>query len=122
MRLRLPPDVPLCGCAQVERGVAVELSVQAGHDVPVYITTDPVGGLHDPDAEIFAGGGDAHGVPAEPYKISWTPDSTTPDLVFYQVRLCLAPGQRRPRRACELAPWLCVADKAHEWCSLQWQL
>ncbi|GLJ48702.1 hypothetical protein SUGI_1027160 [Cryptomeria japonica] len=73
---------------KVERGVPVTFSVQAGHDVAFYITSDPIGGAASVNKTqndtIYAGGEDAHGVPANPFELKWTPDRKTPDQVFYQ--------------------------------------
>ncbi|GJP74165.1 hypothetical protein CLOP_g4793 [Closterium sp. NIES-67] len=69
---------------KVERGVPVQFSIQGGHDLPVYITSDPVGGRFNSSEIIFAGGEEAHGVPADPYTLLWKPTSSTPDLVYYQ--------------------------------------
>lgn len=72
---------------KVERGVPVKFSVQAGHDVALYITSDPIGGnatLRNKTEVIYAGGPDAHGVLATPKELVWLPDRNTPDLVYYQ--------------------------------------
>ncbi|KAG0604091.1 hypothetical protein M758_10G144000 [Ceratodon purpureus] len=71
---------------RVERGVLVTFLVQAGHDVSFYVTSNPIGGsVHNPHADkIYAGGSHAHGVPTEPYTLSWLPDRKTPDKVYYQ--------------------------------------
>lgn len=69
---------------QVERGVQVTFSVQAGHEVAFYISENPVGGEPDENATIFAGGPNAHGVPATPFPLAWKPDRFTPDEVYYQ--------------------------------------
>lgn len=72
---------------KVERGVPVKFSVQAGHDVALYITSDPIGGnatLRNKTEVIYAGSRDAHGVPATPTELLWLPDRNTPDLVYYQ--------------------------------------
>ncbi|CAN6175303.1 unnamed protein product [Urochloa humidicola] len=72
---------------KVERGVPVTFSVQAGHDVALYITSDPIGGnatLRNKTEVIYAGGPDAHGVLATPKELVWLPDRNTPDLVYYQ--------------------------------------
>ncbi|KAI5055115.1 hypothetical protein GOP47_0030260 [Adiantum capillus-veneris] len=69
---------------KVERGVQVTFSVQAGHDVAFYISENPVGGELDENATIFAGGPNAHGVPAIPFSLAWKPDRFTPDEVYYQ--------------------------------------
>ncbi|GJM99512.1 hypothetical protein PR202_ga16617 [Eleusine coracana subsp. coracana] len=72
---------------KVERGVPVTFSMQAGHDVALYITSDPVGGNateRNKTEVIYAGGRDAHGVPATPTDLVWLPDRNTPDLVYYQ--------------------------------------
>ncbi|KAF8687186.1 hypothetical protein HU200_042852 [Digitaria exilis] len=72
---------------KVERGVPVTFSIEAGHDVPLYITSDPVGGnatsRNTPEV-IYAGGPKAEGVPATPTELVWLPDRNTPDLVYYQ--------------------------------------
>eukprot|EP00271_Cylindrocystis_brebissonii_P019737 TRINITY_DN6184_c0_g1_i1.p1 TRINITY_DN6184_c0_g1~~TRINITY_DN6184_c0_g1_i1.p1 ORF type:complete len:1113 (+),score=201.56 TRINITY_DN6184_c0_g1_i1:171-3509(+) len=69
---------------KVERGVPVVFSVQAGHTYPVYITSDPIGGSLNADETIYSGGEDAHGVPAAPFELEWTPNASTPDVVYYQ--------------------------------------
>ncbi|KAF8700694.1 hypothetical protein HU200_034044 [Digitaria exilis] len=72
---------------KVERGVPVKFSVQAGHDVALYITSDPIGGnatLRNKTEVIYAGGPDTHGVLATPKELVWLPDRNTPDLVYYQ--------------------------------------
>ncbi|GJN38961.1 hypothetical protein PR202_gb28047 [Eleusine coracana subsp. coracana] len=72
---------------KVERGVPVTFSVEAGHDVPFYITSDPVGGnatSRNTSEVIDAGGPKAEGVPATPTELVWLPDRNTPDLVYYQ--------------------------------------
>ncbi|CAL5041681.1 unnamed protein product [Urochloa decumbens] len=72
---------------RVERGVPVIFSVEAGHDAPLYITSDPVGGnatsRNTPEV-VYAGGAEAEGVPAAPTELVWMPDRNTPDLVYYQ--------------------------------------
>eukprot|EP00850_Spirogloea_muscicola_P018145 SM000163S02313 [mRNA] locus=s163:117559:130545:+ [translate_table: standard] len=69
---------------KVERGVPVDFSIQAGHDVPFYVTSDPVGGARNSSETVFAGGETAHGVPTAPCYLTWTPNSSTPNLVYYQ--------------------------------------
>ncbi|KAK8940143.1 hypothetical protein KSP40_PGU019589 [Platanthera guangdongensis] len=72
---------------RVERGVPVTFSIQAGHDVALYITSDPIGGnatSRNTSETIYAGGADAEGVPASPKEITWAPDRNTPDQVYYQ--------------------------------------
>ncbi|KAF9616558.1 hypothetical protein IFM89_030325 [Coptis chinensis] len=72
---------------RVERGVPVKFSVQAGHDVALYITSDPIGGnatLRNMSETIYAGGPDTEGVPANPTEFVWSPDRNTPDQVYYQ--------------------------------------
>ncbi|WVZ79181.1 hypothetical protein U9M48_026789 [Paspalum notatum var. saurae] len=72
---------------KVERGVPVTFSIEAGHDVPLYITSDPVGGnatSRNVSEVIYAGGAKAEGVPATPTELVWLPDRNTPDLVYYQ--------------------------------------
>ncbi|KAK7331402.1 hypothetical protein VNO77_25626 [Canavalia gladiata] len=71
---------------RVERGVPVTFSMQAGHDVALYVTSDPIGGnatLRNLTETIYAGGPDAEGVQASPMKLVWAPDRNTPDKVYY---------------------------------------
>lgn len=71
---------------KVERGVPVMFSVQAGHDVALYITSDLIGGnatLRNKTETIYAGGSEAEGVLASPMELIWEPDRNTPDLVYY---------------------------------------
>ncbi|KDP33531.1 hypothetical protein JCGZ_07102 [Jatropha curcas] len=72
---------------RVERGVPVKFSVQAGHDVALYITSDLMGGnatLRNATETIYAGGPEAEGVVASPMELVWEPDRNTPDQVYYQ--------------------------------------
>ncbi|XP_016508235.2 cytochrome b561, DM13 and DOMON domain-containing protein At5g54830-like [Nicotiana tabacum] len=72
---------------RVERGVPVKFSIQAGHDVAFYITSDPLGGnatLRNISETIYFGGPEAQGVQASPTELTWAPDRNTPDLVYYQ--------------------------------------
>lgn len=72
---------------KVERGVPVTFSVEAGHDVPLYITSDAVGGnatSRNMSEIIYAGDSKSEGVPATPTELVWLPDRNTPDLVYYQ--------------------------------------
>ncbi|XP_052195630.1 cytochrome b561, DM13 and DOMON domain-containing protein At5g54830 [Diospyros lotus] len=72
---------------RVERGVPVKFSIQAGHDVALYITSDPLGGnatLRNTSETIYAGGAEAEGVQASPTDLVWAPDRNTPDEVYYQ--------------------------------------
>lgn len=72
---------------RVERGVPVTFSIQAGHDLALYITSDPIGGnatSRNVSETIYAGGVDAEGVPASPKELIWSPDRNTPDQVYYQ--------------------------------------
>ncbi|KAJ8773938.1 hypothetical protein K2173_009369 [Erythroxylum novogranatense] len=71
---------------RVERGVPVKFSVQAGHDVAFYITSDQLGGnatLRNKTETIYAGGPEAEGVQANPMELVWAPDRNTPDHVYY---------------------------------------
>ncbi|KAL5698876.1 hypothetical protein ACHQM5_029855 [Ranunculus cassubicifolius] len=71
---------------RVERGVPVTFSVQAGHDVALYITSDPIGGnatSRNMSETIYAGGPEAEGVQANPTELVWSPDRNTPDQVYY---------------------------------------
>ncbi|CAL5435084.1 unnamed protein product [Camellia sinensis] len=72
---------------RVERGVPVKFSIQAGHDVSLYVTSDPLGGnatLRNMSETIYAGGPKAEGVQASPMELVWEPDRSTPDEVYYQ--------------------------------------
>ncbi|CAI9759691.1 unnamed protein product [Fraxinus pennsylvanica] len=72
---------------RVERGVPVKFSIQAGHDVAFYVTSDPVGGnatSRNMSETIYFGGPEAEGVQASPTELVWAPDRNTPDLVYYQ--------------------------------------
>uniref|UniRef100_J3MGB4 Cytochrome b561 domain-containing protein n=1 Tax=Oryza brachyantha TaxID=4533 RepID=J3MGB4_ORYBR len=72
---------------KVERGVPVTFSVEAGHDAPLYITSDAVGGnatSRNATEVVYAGGESAEGVPAMPTELVWLPDRNTPDVVYYQ--------------------------------------
>lgn len=72
---------------RVERGVPVKFSIQAGHDVALYITSDILGGnasLRNVTETIYAGGPEAEGVKASPMELVWAPDRNTPDEVYYQ--------------------------------------
>ncbi|KAL7150945.1 hypothetical protein ABFS83_05G147500 [Erythranthe nasuta] len=72
---------------RVERGVQVKFSIQAGHDVALYVTSDPIGGnatLRNMTEIIYFGGPEAEGVQASPTELTWAPDRNTPDLVYYQ--------------------------------------
>ncbi|XP_011069702.1 cytochrome b561, DM13 and DOMON domain-containing protein At5g54830 [Sesamum indicum] len=71
---------------RVERGVPVKFSIQAGHDVALYVTSDPIGGnatLRNASETIYFGGPEAEGVQASPGEMVWAPDRNTPDLVYY---------------------------------------
>lgn len=72
---------------RVERGVPVKFSVQAGHDVALYITSDLLGGnatSRNKSETIYAGGPEAEGVLASPMELVWKPDRNTPDQLYYQ--------------------------------------
>ncbi|XP_059658234.1 cytochrome b561, DM13 and DOMON domain-containing protein At5g54830 [Cornus florida] len=72
---------------RVERGVQVKFSIQAGHDVAFYVTSDPLGGnatLRNMSETIYVGGPKAEGVQASPTELAWTPNRNTPDQVYYQ--------------------------------------
>lgn len=71
---------------RVERGVQVKFSIQAGHDVAFYVTSDPLGGnatLRNLTETIYFGGPEAEGVVASPNELVWTPHRNTPDLLYY---------------------------------------
>nr|GMD74242.1 cytochrome B561, DM13 and DOMON domain-containing protein At5g54830 [Ipomoea batatas] len=72
---------------RVERGVPIIFSLQAGHDVAFYITSDPIGGnatLRNASETIYFGGPEAEGVQASPTEMTWAPNRNTPNLVYYQ--------------------------------------
>ncbi|KAK2981701.1 hypothetical protein RJ640_013099 [Escallonia rubra] len=72
---------------RVERGVPVKFSIQAGHDVAFYVTSDPLGGnatLRNQSETIYVGGPEAEGVQSSPTELVWAPDRNTPDQVYYQ--------------------------------------
>ncbi|XAR71033.1 hypothetical protein NMG60_11028113 [Bertholletia excelsa] len=72
---------------RVERGVSVKFSIQAGHDVAFYVTSDLLGGnatLRNVTETIYAGGPEAEGVQASPMELEWVPHRNTPDQVYYQ--------------------------------------
>ncbi|XP_061370050.1 cytochrome b561, DM13 and DOMON domain-containing protein At5g54830-like [Gastrolobium bilobum] len=63
-----------------------DFSIQAGHDVALYVTSDPIGGnatLRNLTETIYAGGPVAEGVQASPTELVWAPDRNTPDHVYY---------------------------------------
>lgn len=71
---------------KVERGVPVTFSIQAGHDVAFYVTSDPLGGnatLRNMTEIVYAGGPEAEGVQASPTELTWAPNRNTPDQVYY---------------------------------------
>ncbi|EEF46893.1 dopamine beta-monooxygenase, putative [Ricinus communis] len=64
-----------------------DFSVQAGHDVALYITSDLMGGnatVRNKTEIIYAGGPEAEGVLASPTELIWQPGRNTPDQVYYQ--------------------------------------
>lgn len=71
---------------RVERGVSIKFSIQAGHDVAFYVTSDPLGGnatLRNLTETIYFGGPEAEGVQSSPTELVWAPDRNTPDHVYY---------------------------------------
>ncbi|KAL0297064.1 UNVERIFIED_CONTAM: cytochrome, DM13 and DOMON domain-containing protein [Sesamum radiatum] len=67
-------------------GVPVKFSIQAGHDVALYVTSDPIGGnatLRNTHQRLYILGPEAEGVQASPGEMVWAPDRNTPDLVYY---------------------------------------
>ncbi|KAJ9546495.1 hypothetical protein OSB04_019038 [Centaurea solstitialis] len=72
---------------RVERGVPVKFSIQAGHDVAFYVTSDPLGGnatARNGSETVYVGGPEVEGVQSSPYLLTWAPDRNTPDEVYYQ--------------------------------------
>jgi len=71
----------------VRRGTPYTFNIEAGPTHPVYITDSIIGGglLEDYEGEtIFAGNDTTFGEPGDPVTFTWTPDESTPDLVYYQ--------------------------------------
>ncbi|KAK1425968.1 hypothetical protein QVD17_14635 [Tagetes erecta] len=72
---------------RVERGVPVKFSIQAGHNVAFYITSDPLGGnvtSRNRTETVYAGGPEVHGVKSKPKELIWAPGRNTPGQVYYQ--------------------------------------
>lgn len=92
------PDPPGWGLAYIINGVPLPVlnvvrgkpytfKVMAGPTHPLYFTSSSVGAgiLTDYANEIVYGGNDTtFGTEEEPYFLTWTPDSTTPDTLYYQ--------------------------------------
>ena len=69
---------------QVERGRTYTFSVAAGPEHPLYITDSILGGGMVEGELVVAGGSFAHGDETAPFVLEWTPDASTPDLLYYQ--------------------------------------
>ncbi|KAK1394629.1 hypothetical protein POM88_013685 [Heracleum sosnowskyi] len=72
---------------RVERGVPIKFSIQAGHNVALYVTSDPLGGnatLRNLTETIYFGGPKAEGVQSSPTELIWAPNRNTPNDVYYQ--------------------------------------
>ncbi|KAI3696637.1 hypothetical protein L6452_29074 [Arctium lappa] len=72
---------------RIERGVPVKFSIQAGHNVAFYITSDPLGGnatTRNRSETVYVGGPEAQGVQSKPAELEWAPNRNTPDQVYYQ--------------------------------------
>lgn len=72
---------------KVVRGNTYTFKVMAGPNHPLYLTSSIVGGgsySSYAGEAVYGGGEDAHGTPEEPYVLTWTPDASTPDLLYYQ--------------------------------------
>ncbi|KAG9150770.1 hypothetical protein Leryth_002928 [Lithospermum erythrorhizon] len=75
---------------RVERGVPVKFSIQAGHNVSLYVTSDALGGnatSRNMSETIYFGGPEAEGVQASPTELEWAPDRNTPDLRLLSLSL-----------------------------------
>ena len=70
----------------VVRGVRYRFYVGAGASHPLYVVDSNLGGTQ-PDEVVYAGNSTAFGVANDPYVLSWTPNSTTPDVVYYMCTL-----------------------------------
>jgi hypothetical protein len=71
----------------VRRGTMYTFNVAAGPTHPVYITSSIIGGgllVDYEDETVFAGNDTTFGTPGKAVGFTWTPDETTPDLVYYQ--------------------------------------
>ncbi|KAL4431620.1 hypothetical protein ABPG77_001462 [Micractinium sp. CCAP 211/92] len=72
---------------EVVRGTTYTFRVMAGDQHPLYLTSSIVGGGsygNFTGETIYAGGLDSHGTPQQPFLLAWTPDASTPDLLYYQ--------------------------------------
>ncbi|KAL6542027.1 hypothetical protein OROGR_011513 [Orobanche gracilis] len=72
---------------RAERGMPVKFSIQSGHDVALYVTSDLLGGnatSRNMSETVYSGGPEAEGVQADPAELVWSPDRNTPDIVYYQ--------------------------------------
>lgn len=72
---------------EVVRGTTYTFRVLAGEQHPLYLTSSIVGGGsygNFTGETIYAGGLDAHGTPEQPFLLVWTPDASTPGLLYYQ--------------------------------------
>ena len=92
------PDPPGWGLAYIVNGVSLPVlnvvrgktytfKVMAGPTHPLYLTSSSVGAgvLTDYANEIVYGGNDTtFGTEDEPYFLMWTPNDTTPDILYYQ--------------------------------------
>lgn len=64
----------------------LKFSIEAGHDVSFYITSDFLGGnasLRNRTETIYAGGQETHGVLSSPLELVWAPNRNTPDQLYY---------------------------------------
>ncbi|KNC55022.1 uncharacterized protein AMSG_12372 [Thecamonas trahens ATCC 50062] len=68
----------------VVRGTEYTFRVMASSDHPLYITSSIEGGRSEADEVVYAGSADSWGTVASPATVTWTPDASTPDLVYYQ--------------------------------------
>ncbi|KAI3737975.1 hypothetical protein L2E82_27993 [Cichorium intybus] len=72
---------------RMERGVPIKFSIQAGHNVAFYITSDPLGGnvtSRNLSETVYAGGQWANGVQTKPKDFEWLPGRNTPSPIYYQ--------------------------------------
>ncbi|KAL4458957.1 hypothetical protein ABPG75_013822 [Micractinium tetrahymenae] len=72
---------------EVVRATTYTFRVLAGEQHPLYLTNSIVGGGsygNFTGETIYAGGLDSHGTPDQPFLLMWTPDASTPDLLYYQ--------------------------------------
>jgi hypothetical protein len=74
---------------RLRRGTKYTFTIKAGPDHPFYLTSSIIGGrgagTADPNEVVFEGEkGDLFGGPDSPATLTFTPNSSTPDVLYYQ--------------------------------------